>query len=65
MKWVLLIAAALTLLLPTDLVPDFVPVLGWLDDLLGALVLVYQLIDAIRERRTKVLPTRHKFPKGR
>lgn len=64
-RWIAVIAAILTLLLPTDLVPDLVPILGWLDDLLGILVLVYQVVDTVRERRSKKLGVSKQLPKGR
>ncbi len=65
MKWIAALVAALTILLPTDLVPDVVPVLGWLDDILAVLLLVYQITDAIRERRAKRLQGGQQLPQRR
>ena len=45
------IAAAITLVLPVDLIPDFMPVIGWLDDLLAIGYLVVELLKFIRNRR--------------
>lgn len=65
MKWIAALVAALTILLPTDLVPDVVPVLGWLDDIFAVLLLVYQIADAIRERRAKRLQGGQQLPQRR
>ncbi len=48
----LLVAAGLTLLLPIDLVPDTIPLIGWFDDLLGILLLVQEALHVIRDRRS-------------
>lgn len=41
LSWVLLILAVIYILSPIDIVPDFLPILGWLDDfLVGALALI-------------------------
>jgi uncharacterized membrane protein YkvA (DUF1232 family) len=40
----LVVAAALYLLLPADLVPDILPLAGWLDDL-GVLALAFGWLD--------------------
>ena len=61
-RWLALAVAAYALS-PIDLIPDFIPVLGWLDDLLlvpAALVLVVRLLPphvlaASRERAACLL----------
>ncbi len=49
---VFLVAAALTLLLPIDLIPDTIPLVGWLDDLAAVVVLIQELLRVIRNRRS-------------
>lgn len=45
------IAAIVTILLPTDLLPDIIPFVGWLDDVLAAGFLLRELLDLIRSKR--------------
>ena len=41
LSWVLLTLAVIYILSPIDIVPDFFPILGWLDDfLVGALAVI-------------------------
>lgn len=47
----LLVAAALYLLLPVDLIPDVLPLAGWLDDL-GVLALAVGWLDRAWRRAT-------------
>jgi uncharacterized membrane protein YkvA (DUF1232 family) len=44
---VLLLALAVYLALPLDLIPDFIPVIGYLDDLLVVLLVVSILLRAV------------------
>jgi hypothetical protein len=55
----LLLAGALYVLLPTDLVPDIIPVFGWLDDM-GVLASVLTLIT--REIRRPINVAREVRP---
>lgn len=51
LQLLLSLAAVLTVLLPTDLFPDLIPVIGWLDDLVAAGYLVYELYTLLTKRR--------------
>jgi uncharacterized membrane protein YkvA (DUF1232 family) len=59
-RWVVIAATLLYLVSPIDISPDFIPILGWIDD--GAIValLVAELsswaIDAARSRQTIETP---------
>lgn len=39
------------ILLPTDLLPDLVPVIGWLDDAVAAVGMIASAVSAIKNRR--------------
>ena len=42
---------ALLIISPLDLVPDFIPFIGWLDDIVYALGLVSGVLKMIRDNR--------------
>ena len=42
-RWLIILGSALYLVSPIDVAPDFIPVLGWLDDGLIASLLVTEL----------------------
>ena len=50
---ILTIILALLIISPLDLVPDFVPFIGWLDDIVYALGLVSGVLKMIRDKRMK------------
>lgn len=39
------------IVLPTDLIPDFAPVIGWVDDLAAGVGLIASVVSAIKNRR--------------
>ncbi|EZG56357.1 hypothetical protein GNI_104230 [Gregarina niphandrodes] len=56
-RWVIIAASILYLLSPIDLIPDFIPVVGLVDDGVVACVLVHELVlmmvDAYDKRKQK------------
>ncbi len=49
----LLLAAAIYVFLPIDLIPDMLPVAGWLDDAAVVFIAVAQFVRAARQTRMK------------
>ena len=49
----IMIILALLILSPLDLLPDFIPVIGWLDDILYAVGIVTGVLKMIQEKRTE------------
>ena len=39
------------IVLPTDLIPDFAPVIGWVDDLAAGVGMIATVVSAIKNRR--------------
>lgn len=54
-KTVLIIILALLLLSPLDPVPDVIPVVGWTDDLLYIVGIIYQVLQIIRQTEIRNL----------
>jgi len=50
-SWILLAVAVIYTISPVDLVPDVVPVVGWIDDALMDILAVVNLIRQIRGRK--------------
>lgn len=48
--WLVLIASLLYILSPVDLLPDFVPIVGWLDDGAAALLMASEIAQMLRRR---------------
>ena len=50
-RWALITASLFYLVSPVDILPDFVPVLGWLDDGMVVTLLATELSQFLVERR--------------
>lgn len=53
-KWWKILIAALMLayiVLPTDFLPDIMPVVGWVDDALAAVGMIVSAVSALKNRR--------------
>jgi len=51
--WKYLVSALMLayIILPTDFMPDLIPIVGWLDDIVAAAGMVISTISAIKNRR--------------
>lgn len=45
------IAAVGTLIVPIDMLPDLVPVVGWMDDLIAAGYLLLEFVQLLKRRK--------------
>lgn len=52
-RWALILGGLLYLVSPIDFAPDFMPVLGWLDDGMVVTLLASELSQFLVERRNK------------
>lgn len=61
-SWVKFVAVAgvVYILSPVDFVPDLVPVLGWIDDLAVALLVIKQIVSSAQQLAQKPLLARSK-----
>ena len=48
--WILLVLAIVYTVIPVDLIPDILPILGWSDDAIALLVAVLNIIRKIIHR---------------
>lgn len=44
-NWILIIILGLYIISPLDLIPDFIPIIGWLDDVAAFIMLLGLLKD--------------------
>ena len=49
-RWVIIIASALYILSPIDIAPDFLPIVGWIDDGVVMTLLVAEVSAILMER---------------
>ena len=49
-RWVIIIASALYILSPIDIAPDFLPIVGWIDDGVVLTLLLTELSAILMER---------------
>ena len=54
-RTILIILLALLLLSPLDPVPDVIPVIGWTDDLLFIVGIIYQILQIKKDRENTVI----------
>ncbi|MBD0335493.1 MAG: DUF1232 domain-containing protein [Cyanobacteria bacterium Co-bin13] len=48
-RWFLVAGTLLYLLSPIDISPDFIPIIGWIDDSVVAVLLVTELAEILRD----------------
>ncbi|MEA5497585.1 YkvA family protein [Limnoraphis robusta] len=49
-RWVLILGTLLYLLSPIDIAPDFIPIIGWIDDGIVATLFVTEISQLLLER---------------
>ncbi|ACK69775.1 protein of unknown function DUF1232 [Gloeothece citriformis PCC 7424] len=50
-RWLVLLGTVLYLVSPVDILPDFIPILGWIDDGVVLTLLMTEITRLITERR--------------
>jgi len=69
-RWVIILGTIVYLFSPIDIAPDFIPIVGWLDDGLIATVLVAEVSQMLleqlklRSRRSNTSPLDEPMPEG-
>lgn len=60
-RWLIIVGSALYILSPFDISPDFLPIVGWIDDGLVLTVLLTEvsalLMEKIKEKKTTTDPS--------
>ena len=51
-RWIVIVATIIYLISPIDILPDVIPVLGWLDDGVLVSILVMELTRLSRQRKS-------------
>jgi len=52
-RWLVILATLLYWVVPTDIAPDFIPMLGWLDDGMIATLFVSEVSQVLMEHLTR------------
>ena len=61
-RWFVILGTVAYLLLPFDIAPDFIPILGWIDDGLVVSLLVTELSSLFLEHRQKGMKYKSYIP---
>lgn len=43
-KWVIVAVLALYIISPIDFIPDFIPIVGWIDDIIAGIILIGMIL---------------------
>jgi uncharacterized membrane protein YkvA (DUF1232 family) len=52
-RWVIILSSLLYLVTPIDIAPDFLPLVGWLDDGMVATILLSEFSDLVMDYRNR------------
>lgn len=52
-RWIILLGTLLYLVSPIDILPDFIPILGWIDDGIVLTLLMTEITRLITEHRNR------------
>ncbi|NJL44902.1 MAG: DUF1232 domain-containing protein [Leptolyngbyaceae cyanobacterium SM2_3_12] len=55
-RWILVVGTLLYLLSPIDISPDFIPVIGWIDDAVVASIFIASMSQILLSGLTKARP---------
>lgn len=58
-RWLVIIASLLYILIPVDLLPDFIPLLGWIDDAGFLALILAEVNELAQERRNTIKAERN------
>ncbi|MEM6522110.1 MAG: YkvA family protein [Cyanobacteria bacterium P01_D01_bin.71] len=64
-RWILIVATLVYLISPIDIAPDFIPIIGWIDDAAIATLLAAELSQVFLEtmsKRSRSAKTRRSAP---
>ena len=59
-RWVVLLASLIYLISPVDIVPDMIPIAGWIDDGVLATLVATGITSIVLERRQQVKESKEK-----
>lgn len=63
-RWFVILGSIVYLLSPADLLPDVIPIFGWIDDGLLVTLVATGLTDVVLERRRRLKAQKHENQPG-